>query len=229
MHLFRIISCAAIALALFSIAAAKADTVSLNFAGLQDTELVNNYYNGGSGSAGSGPGPNYGIVFNNAEVCVTVTGTCNNVANQPGPPTVMQFISGTAATMNVAAGFQNGFSFYYSACCVAGSINVWSGLGGTGTLLATLALPTTPQDPNFPNQAYSTWDPIGVSFAGTAESVDFAGSALFIAFDDVTLGAASPVNPTPLPGTIFLLAGGIGTLGLFARRRKTRTTRSVAA
>jgi hypothetical protein len=63
MHLFRIISCAAIALALFSIAAAKADTVSLNFAGLQDTELVNNYYNGGSGSAGSGPGPNYGSLF----------------------------------------------------------------------------------------------------------------------------------------------------------------------
>src|SRR5216684_8849886 len=35
----------------------------LTFEGLKDNEPINNYYNGGFGNNGSGPGPNYGITF----------------------------------------------------------------------------------------------------------------------------------------------------------------------
>ena len=46
--------------------------------------------------------------------------------------------------MDDPAGFTTGFSFNYSAYADAGAVTVWSGLDGTGTLLATLTLPTTP-------------------------------------------------------------------------------------
>ena len=57
-----------IAGAALSLATAQAATASvyvLNFAGLNGNaeEYVDNYYNGGTGSLGSGPGPNYGISF----------------------------------------------------------------------------------------------------------------------------------------------------------------------
>ncbi|MGD0541813.1 MAG: hypothetical protein ABSB33_09880, partial [Tepidisphaeraceae bacterium] len=35
----------------------------LTFAGLQNGEPIDNYYAGGFGGFGSGPGPNYGVVF----------------------------------------------------------------------------------------------------------------------------------------------------------------------
>jgi hypothetical protein len=230
MRFLSTLKCAATIFILLGAAAANANVVTLNFAGLQDTELVNNYYNGGTGSLGSGPGPSDGIVFSNGEVCVTVTGTCNNVANQPGPSTVLQFISGTAATMNVAAGFTTGFSFYYSAANTPGSVTVWSGLNGTGTELADLALPITlpAPAPGF-SEDYSTWDPIGVSFAGTAESVDFGGSAEYIVFDDITLGASSPVGATPLPAALPLFATGLGLTGLLGWRRKRKASAAIAA
>jgi len=41
--------------------------------------------------------------------------------------------------MDVAAGFTTGFSFYYSSAD-AGSVDVYSGLDGTGTLLASVPL-----------------------------------------------------------------------------------------
>lgn len=42
---------------------ASASSFGLNFGGLNDGEEVLNYYNGGFGSQGSGPGPNFGITF----------------------------------------------------------------------------------------------------------------------------------------------------------------------
>ncbi len=117
--------------------------------------------------------------------------------------------------MNVAAGFNTAFSFYYSAPFTNGSVSVYSGLNGTGSLLATLALASTPDgNPPLPYD-YGVWYPIGVSFAGTAQSVDFSGTTNGIGFTDVTLGS---VTPTPEPGTIALCV--IGASALLFRRRK---------
>jgi hypothetical protein len=60
----------------------------------------------------------------------------------------------------------------------------------------------------------------GGSFIGTAESVDFSGTANQIGFANVTIGAASvPTGATPEPGSLVLM--GSGLLGLAgAVRRK---------
>jgi hypothetical protein len=194
-------------LLLCSVAASNAAV--LTFEGLGQQESVLNYYNGGLGGNGSGPGTNYGITFSSNALALQ----SGNFSNNPSVPTILFFLSGNAATMNVAAGFDTGFSFFYAAS-QAGSINVYDGLNGTGNILASLTLPGTASP-------YSVWNPIGVSFAGIAKSVDFGGAADLIGFDDITVGSATPGNnPVPEPGTIMLLGAGFLGLAVYGKRRK---------
>lgn len=196
---------------------ASAGVNVVNFDGLNGSvyEQVLNYYDGGFGGSGSGPGPNYGVTFSSNAIVGCEQGTpCANTsaANAPSAPNVMFFLSGTAATMDVAGGFDTGFSFYYSAQVgTTGSVDVWSGLDGTGTLLASFTLPSTPNP-------YTVFVPIGVSFLGTAELVQFGGVANFIAFDDVTFGSASPGVPEPAAWALMLT--GLAAAGGALRRRR---------
>jgi hypothetical protein len=186
--------------------AANAGIFTLTFDGLQQEEQILNYYNGGLGGLGSGPGPNDGVIFSSSALALN----SGNYGNNPSPPGVLFWLSSPTPIMDVPAGFNTGFSFYYAAY-VAGSISLYSGLDGTGTLLATLALPVTP------NPAYD-WVPIGVPFSGTVMSVNFAGTANEIGFDNVTFGSTSPTLPEPC--TMLLL--GSGLVGLVAFRKKFR-------
>jgi hypothetical protein len=198
---------------------ASAATV-LTFEGVGNNVAVNNFYNGGAGG-------NLGISFVNGFGLVdSDAGGTGNFANEPSASTVLYFTSGTASTMNVAAGFNTGFSFFYSSSAPA-SVNVYSGLNGTGTLLATLALAAQYADNNChgdPTGTYCNWSPIGVTFAGTAQSVSFGGSANFVAFDNITLGAASPTGAVPEPATWGLMVLGFGMIGAASRSRKVKTT-----
>jgi RHS repeat-associated protein len=185
----------------------------MGFDAFQCLESVDTYYAGGKGSESTGPGPNYGVTFSsNAQalsdyiVESTCGGSTSNVTNEPSPQNSIIFLSGSAATMNVPAGFTGGFSFYYAAPYEAGFINVWSGLNDTGTLLATLTLPTTGGCSDQPN--YCVWSPIGVSFQGIAMSVDFGGTENYIAFDSITLGASVEVNPAKSLGNPSSQPGG---------------------
>lgn len=121
--------------------------------------------------------------------------------------------------MNVAAGFTTGFSFYYAdQVGFTGSVSVYSGQDGTGSLLSSLSLPSTPNP-------YNVWAPIGVSFGGTAESVVFSGSANYIAFDNVTLGSTTPGVVVPEPSSFAIAGlGGLGLVGYALRRRRTAAT-----
>jgi hypothetical protein len=208
--------------------AANAGVVTLTFEGLQTGEEVLNYYNGGLGGSGSGPGPSYGITFgvDSLAIISAASGGGGNFDGNPSGDTILYFLSGSGDLMDVAAGFNTGFSFYYSAPSYAGSVTVYSGLDGTGSVLATLALPLTPDGHSYGapcsgSYDYCPWVPVGVTFSGTAESVLFSGSANYIGFDNVTLGASIPGGgSTPEPGAFSLLGLGLASLVMYARRKK---------
>ncbi len=203
----------AMAVGLAYAGSANAATVVLTFEGVGDLNEVGNYYNGGGG-------PNYGVAFQPGALGIVSfqAGGSGNFTSAPmaSPVTALFFLDTNAAIMDVAAGFTTGFSFFYALQTGhSGSVTVWDGLNGTGSILASLILPSTPNP-------YEVWVPVGVGFLGTAKSVSFGGDANFIAFDDVTFGSSTPgTTPTPVPPSAVLMGlGGLGFIGSAWRRRK---------
>jgi hypothetical protein len=226
MNIRKLAAAAAVAACMFGLQAASASVIVLNFAGLNGDAQENplSYYAGGTGSLGSGPGPNYGITFSSNSIACSVQpgGSCNSAA-LPSGGNLLFFLSGGASVMDIAGGFDTGFSFYYSAAFNPAFVQVFSGLGGTGTLLATINLPATTDGAAIPGcfgTNFCPYSPIGVSFAGTAHSVAFGGSDNQVAFADITLGSATAGGDVPEPLTLALF--GTGLAGLAAARRKKR-------
>jgi hypothetical protein len=196
----------------------------LTFEGLQNFESVDQFYNGGTGSLGSGPNTNFGIQFSNAVAFIDAdAGGTGNFGGEPSPSTAITFLGAGSTTMNVAAGFDTGFSFFYSAVIAPGVIRVWSDLDGTGSLLAELDLPLTPfEGAPDPNGAFSPFLSFGLAFDGLAHSVDFSGTANQIGFDNITLGSERPIGPdqaVPEPGSLLLLSAGLAGAAFLAGRR----------
>ena len=212
--------------------AASAEVVVLDFEGIALTypssgnPALLNFYNGGTSSVGTS-GTDYGIGFssNALALCLNTPGnSCSNTSRGgQGDPNSARgglfFLTGSETFMNVPDGFDTGFSFFYSAINQAGSVSVFDDVDGGGTLLATLNLPTTPSAcSGLGLGSFCPFAPAGVSFAGTARSVAFAGVANQVVFDDVTFGSATPGTSVPEPVSAALL--GAGLLGLAALRRR---------
>lgn len=195
---------AAAILALVGASSARAD-ITLTFEGLGNDAAIGDYYNGGAGG-------NLGIHFGPDALALidSAHGGTGNFSNAPSCCTVMFFLTGPGDVMDVAAGFNTGFSFFYAG--FNGSVDVYSGLDGTGTLLTSLSMPTTPNP-------YTVWVPIGVAFAGTAKSVLFTGSANGIGFDNVTLGSVTPGGSVPEPSSIILLGTVVSGLTYLMRKK----------
>lgn len=186
--------------------AIQAQAVVLTFEGVGNASSVGDYYNGGAGG-------NYGISFVNAYAATEQgAGGSAPYTTEPSRVTSMAFYNtgnGTAnsGTMNVSSGFNTNISFYYTSPGLPVTVNVYDGLNGTGTLLATQTLST------YTN--YASFVPVTIGFSGTARSVTFGGVNGFpVAYDNISL------SPVPEPSAVFLLGTGILAFGWYGRKRK---------
>jgi len=204
------------ATSLFVSFSASASIISLDFEGVGNLNPVGNFYNGGAGT-------NYGVEFSGATLGLVNTdaGGTGDFANEPSPKTVMFFLDANKAILNFAAGFDTGFSFFYSSSTAA-SVNVYDGLNGTGNILATLALASQGFD-NCTGELsgkYCNFTAVGVEFGGIAKSIDFGGTAGQIGFDNITFGTDTPVvSAVPVPAAAWLF--GSALLGFAGFRRKS--------
>jgi hypothetical protein len=167
-------------LLLLGISIANADPIgTLDVSQLQIGEEVLGYFDAGVGSFGSGPGPNLGITFTSDFVTVPLSVV--------GPAEQLTSASGI---MDVSPAYSGGvFSFYDTNMSdIPGSVVLYSGLDGTGSLLGSLTLPAG--DNGVP-QGFSQIDPF--------ESVVFNGNGLV--FRSITFG----FQVIPEPSSISLL------------------------
>lgn len=231
-------SVAAVAALAFAATTASASVVYLDFEGIASYPngsdvLIQNYYDGGAASNGN-VGPALGVRFTSDALllCLNNVGTtCSNTSRGdvglPGSRNGALYFPFANPAMNVAAGFDTGFSFTYSAPFATGtSVSIYDGLDGTGMLLATSLLPLTPDgkaggcDVTYAAN-YCPFASFSLTFAGVAHSVVFGGLSNSQVFDDLTFGSATPGGGVPEPASWAMLVAGFGLVGAAARRRKT--------
>ena len=220
----KILKLAAAAALAASASMASAAVVSLDFTGVVDTAqgnstAVGSFYNGGTSGHGTS-GTNLGVEFSANTLAINNYNGCCEPDSAQGKRGILFFLTGSAATLNYAAGFSDGFSFNFASNSAA-TVSVFDGLNGSGNLLGSLVLPQT-ADANCPPNAsgfYCNWTAGGIAFAGVAKSIDFGGSANFVAYDNITFGSITPGGTVPEPASWAMLIAGFGLVGAAQRRR----------
>lgn len=204
-----------LASSLLAAGTAGAQVVVLDFEGIPNLSPVGDFYAA------------QGFSFSPATLAIVDAdaGGTGNFANEPSASTVMFFLDANNAILNVAAGFDTGFSFFYSSSTAA-TVNIYDGLNATGNLLGSLNLVAQFSDgcTGDPTGDFCNWTAVGTSFDGIARSIDFGGTANFTGYDNITFRSDIPGGVVPEPASWAMMIAGVGAVGAMARRRR-RTSR----
>jgi hypothetical protein len=192
---FKLISVLAAGL-LFSVPAFSTP-VTLDFEGIPSFTSVGDHYGD--------------LTFGGGATAIANDELGTYFSNNPSGSTVMTALD-SDATMNAGSGFINTVSFYFAAL-TSTSVNIWSDLNGTGSILGTFDLAANQGSCGAADTALCHWDLTSLSFSGLAHSVTFGDAAGAAMFDDVT------VNPVPLPAALWLMVSALGGLGIVRRKR----------
>lgn len=207
----KLITTAALVLAATTSAWAEAP-ITIDFEGAVGyVNPIAEFYNGGTDGAGNS-GPNLGVSFTDAAVGVSNDAYFSYYSNAPTMGTVMTAFD-TTATMNVAKGFSGQLTFWYaSSAATVDAVTIYSGLDGTGTLLASASL--------FGNASlgcsdtpFCHFDLTSVQFDGIAKSVNFGGNAQYVAYDNIG------ITPVPEVHAYVMLAAGLLVMSFIKRRQ----------
>lgn len=186
------------ALALFAAAPAMAAPLTIDFESAPSFDSVGNTY------------ASQGVTFGGGALGLQNDADFTYFTNAPSPLGVM-FAVDTDSAMNVVSGFAGMFSFSYSAFAAAtGAVSIWSGLDGTGDLLASFDLLG---NAGACGDIWCSFDALSSDFAGIAYSVTFNGDST-IAYDDFAF------NTVPEPTSALLMSLGLAGLAAGARRRR---------
>lgn len=200
----KLLPTAAAIAALFAASSVMAATVKIDFENVTSFASIGSLYGGigvsfgddalGLQNAPGGVPDPFGPYYSNAPSALGVMG-----------------VVGPSATMNVAGGFGQFFGFWYSSdSVIANGVQVWSGLNGAGSLLASFNLMANATSGGCSSSAYCNFTQASTSLNSIARSVTFANAASVALFDNLII---------PEPSTTMLV--GLALAGLMLARRGT--------
>jgi hypothetical protein len=192
--LVRKVNLVSVLLGLFLAAPLVAQTKGIvTFGGLKNLEFVNSFYNGGTGSLGSGPGRDFQLEFTaNAQAIISAAkGGSGNFIGNPGGYPVMFFQTGNDVVINATAGISVGLWFTYSAL-QPGTFTLYDGPNGTGNILASITL--TPNNTGCNTYKMCVWSPVGIPLTTNAGSLRFSGVANYLGIGAIHLGVKLPTS-----------------------------------
>jgi hypothetical protein len=209
-------------------------TETLTFGGQVNATSINSFFDGGTDAYGTAGGAanNVGITFSTPAEFLNAgyngtgfNGGTGKFENVPSGATGVLYMAAVPTTttpiLDDAGGF-TGISLNYSllnnTASYGSTLQMWSGLDGTGSLVGTLTLGAagTTIACTSSHDEFCTWSSASnTALTGVAESIVFAGdSRTYSEFDSVAL------TTVPLPAAAWMMLGGLGGLARFARRRR---------
>lgn len=196
----------------------------MDFEGLQTNagnvtlgEAVDNFYDGGFGSLGTGPGPDMDIQFVPGSATV-INLTDLGASAHSGVNAIANFLgSGNVLFTSVATPpeLYRWVSFYYVTPTDTVTISLYDGPNGTGNLIGSAVLPSTGPGVNWTFFRLRT-DP-GLFITSVKMHQTVTGSVLF---DDIVVSA-------PVPASLPLVL--VGLLGLAVPMRNRFAHRNAQA